>query len=185
MPDQPPTLGEPWKWLCYRLQKDWLMITKAPIAFLAVLVISLFLTDQFVWKTVVPAKEEQLKSKDATIQQKDATIEQLRTVLAVNGLNTFPLKKRAIVLAYQLDESSKNYPTNLTEQMNYAYTISRRFLDTRVPNILYELDQQGAHSDELDDNSPLRQELRNTPIKPESVRKLAQLIRSLASRLKD
>lgn len=179
---------------------------KAPLGLVAYGVVILVVAWLFIWKMIVPAMSEQLKTKDATIQQlqaakesigqqkdstiqaKEAVIQQLQTTLAVNGLNTFPLKKRAITLAEQLDKFAIKVATEASDPAKATsnYTLfDQRFLDHRVPTILYEFDQQGVHADELDYNAPVWQDLRTMPLKPDPIRKLAEKIRSLASQLKD
>jgi hypothetical protein len=63
----PPNFTDFWAWLGYHLTKDWLLMTKAPIAFFAVLVFSLAASWLLTWQAVVPEKNEQLNTKQIHI----------------------------------------------------------------------------------------------------------------------
>src|SRR5438128_1564394 len=110
-------------WFVYHFKRDWPIMKKAPLGLAAFTGLILIAAWFFIWHVIVPEKNEQLSSKQDTIQAKEATIQQLQTALAVNGLNTFPLKKRANTLADQLDKYADNMPTNDSQKLN-EYTMN-------------------------------------------------------------
>jgi len=183
-PQEPPPFSELPKWFVYHLKKDWPIMKTAPLGLTAFTGLIMLVAWLFIWKVVVPEKNEQLASKQAVIDAKEATIQQLQTTLAVNGLNTFPLKKRANTLADQLEKYADSMAADPQKQTDYSELFIQRF-QGRIGTIIYDCDQQGAHLDELDNNSPAWQALRSYPVKPEYIHNIANLIRKLAAQLKD
>ncbi len=55
----------------------------------------------------------------------------------------------------------------------------------RIGKIIAELDEQGQHVDQLDQNSSLWNGLRSIPIQVDAIQQLANHLRKLAGNLKD
>jgi hypothetical protein len=73
--EPPPNITEFPKWLGYHLAKDWRLILKAPIAFLAVVLFAVSISWLFIWHVVVPEKNEQLSTKQGVIDGKQSQLD--------------------------------------------------------------------------------------------------------------
>jgi hypothetical protein len=163
---QPPNIVEFGKWLGYHLSKDWRMLMKAPIAFLAVLLIAIGIAWIFIWQVVVPMKNEQLTTKQGQVEyltkkleesEKDG--ERLKNDLAASRTaphdeKTFPLKKRALILSAQIKEYQSRLVaargSNDQTKIIPVETEWRNRFENRVPFVLSQLDEYGQHSEKLE-----------------------------------
>lgn len=122
-----------------------------------------------------------IEAQVATIKTVETERDSYRKQLEDAGITSTSLKKRALILADQIDEFAKNWPINSPDNSDWFWNFRKRF-NTRIEKIIDELDEHGQHSAELDPSvEPVNPEL----YKPENARKLASSIRSLAQKLKD
>lgn len=164
-PPQPPNIGEPLKWFGYHLTKDWHLMTKAPIAFLAVLLLSLLLARLYIWDSVIPEKDEQLKTKQSQIdfltkklEASDKDTDRLRAENAAyragHDDKSLPLKKRVLILSDQLEEYKSRFTDawtkrDTTRMATLSYEWENRFKN-RVDVAESQLDDNGQHSEKLE-----------------------------------
>jgi hypothetical protein len=101
--------------------KDWAKMAKAPLGLIGVIVLALFFAWLFVWQVVVPAKNEQINTKQGQIDlvQRELEMEKNSHIVSVTNLSV-----RTIT----------NY-TAVTET-NYLNIITTNYLMAHVTNIV-------------------------------------------------
>ena len=170
--ETPPVITEPFKWFGYHLTKDWRIMMQAPIAFTGVFVFSLAASWLLTWNVVVPEKDTQLATKQEIIDQKQSDIEslskrmesaerendKLRSELSSSQTGhdekTFPLKRRAQILAKQLTDFAAEMEAD-NSRAKFALFMNEwniRF-PSKMDVILRELDEHGFYSEKIETNN--------------------------------
>jgi F0F1-type ATP synthase membrane subunit b/b' len=204
-PEAAPNFTEPIKWLSYHLSKDWRMMAKAPIAFLAVLIFSIIIAWLFTWQVVVPEKNEQLNTRQEIINQKQSDIDSLSKQLelaseenakldrqneqirALRGKDAPPLKQEAFILAQQIHDYIKNWKDSDPQQIQYINI--RNYLNRfglRASLMRDDLDQNGQDLPDFDKLMyNFDDAVYNHPNPYDAVRTIADSIEKLANNLPD
>jgi hypothetical protein len=191
VPQQAPPPAPETHWIVAAITARWPAMKKfiVHVAFLAVGALAMiFLYEKF----IIPGKDaeigalQQQKEKMATdLQREDRENDKLRNDVAAyqssNASKSFPLKKRAQILAKQLTEFADSIEGTNWDNGRAINQWSQRF-ESRANVMLQEMDELGEHSEKI---SQVDLQQYNPNVFPGQVKELAKEIDRLAVDLPD
>ena len=162
--------------------KEWPQVKAAWASFaVCMLVTAVFVFGGAYW-LVDRFHVAEIRGKDATIVTLSAERDAYKRQLEEAGISSFSLKKRAIILADQIADFARRWPTN-GSPVDPFWEFEGRF-EARILKIRDELDEHGQQSQEFDQESRLPNRSPGN-FKPDVAIRLASHIRRLANNLRD
>src|ERR1051325_328482 len=143
------------------LQREW-RVVKTWAFWVMVVIVSggAWSLNQWHFSGIIAGKDATSAQKDATIKTIEAERDSYRSKLQDAGIVSTPLKKRALILAEQVNEFADGVPNNADSFNDGWQRFTQRF-GNRIKTITDELDSRGQHSDALDHMASF-EELANT-----------------------